>query len=269
MQHTIRSLELADIECIPSFQPKDWGDVATRFREHFGQSYFKPIKALKDNELVGIGQLILFEASAWLGNIIVKESHWHQGIGKSITLHLMEMAKDYNKSDLYLLATTQGQPLYTKLGFQTCGTHHFYKQEQPIVNSSRPHPAIRRAEPQDFAAMLQLDEQASGEKRGALLQRYLTGGWVFLAENQASIEGFYLPGLGEGLIVATNASAGIALLECRNQPNVVIPSDNIMVSKYLQTQSYQCFRTASLMYKGKNKTWQPQLIYSRIGGYAG
>ncbi len=265
---SIEPLALADIDQIPSFQPKDWSDVASRFRAHFGQLYFYPIKAVKNKEMVGIGQLIVFETSAWLGNIIVKESHQQQGIGRRITQHLMEMAKVLHREEVFLLATAQGQPLYEKLGFQTNGRHDFYNLENwtPIPP---PHPAIRRAEPPHFNQILTLDEQASGEQRSALLQRYFENTWVFVAEHQTNVEGFYMPDLGEGLIIAKHAEAGIALLEFRNKPQVVIPTNHLELSSYLKNKGCQCFRNAALMYVSKNKHGQPDMIYSRIGGYAG
>lgn len=266
---SIQALERKDIAIIPELQPKDWSGVASRFEEHFGWTYFYPVKAVMDDLIVGVGQIILFETSAWLGNIIVRETHQRQGIGRLITLQLVEMAKALSRNNLFLLATPQGQLLYEKLGFQTAGTHAFYRKETDNPITPVKHSAIQRADPHHFGQILSIDKTATGEDRSALLERYLAKAWVFESDLQTSIQGFYLPDLGEGLIVAGNANAGTALLAFRNQAQIVIPSENKAAVAYLETQGYTSFRTATLMYLGKNKKWIPSMIYSRIGGYAG
>lgn len=266
---TLQPLEWQDIALIPSIQPKDWGDVASRFREHFGQAYFYPIKAMKGSEMLGVGQIILFETSAWLGNIIVNENYWNQGIGRAITLELMQMAKAFGRTNLFLLATPQGQFLYEKLGFQVCGTHCFYRKETESTTIVNINPAIRQATPNHFDDILQLDAAAFGENRSALLKRYLSKAWIVQSDQQTSMEGFYLPELGEGLIVALTPEAGLALLNFRNQNLLVFPIENTALTEYVAAQDYQYVRNAALMCIGNEKQWHPEFIYSRIGGYAG
>lgn len=271
MNPTIKNLEFSDLELICQLQPPDWSDVMSRFREHFGQDYYYPVKAVVNNTLVGIGQLMLNRETAWLGNIIVHPDFRKRGIGRLVTLHLMGEAINRGKKLQLLLATLEGAPLYEKLGFVVEGEYHFFKKEPKFIGIHDIPYHIFIYQDKFLEAILALDAAATGEDRSAILQRFLPDSHVYLNEEK-EVEGFYMPGLGEGLVVANTPRGGTSLVRLREmQGNFynVIPTQSGEALRYLHAEGYQYFRKAILMRYGEMKSWKPEMIYSRVGGYLG
>ena len=116
--------------------------------------------------------------------------------------------------------------------------------------------------------------RATGQDREAIIRHFLTDAWVYQTGPYLPIEGFWLPALGEGLIVAENETAGIALLRKRNAANgpnpvIAIPDANLAAIRHLREAGYKGFRKIQLMHYGPMKDWRPEMIYNRIGGYLG
>lgn len=271
MNPTIQPLQSSDLEQIPRFQPLGWNNVAALFRLHFGWEYFYPIKAVLNGEMVGIGELMLTPDTAWLGNIVVHPAFRGKGIGKLLTQHLMDEARKRGKKRQLLLATIEGAPLYEKLGFLFEDEYHFFKKEPEFKGlQDIPHNTHLYREAY-FEAILELDARATGEDRSDILRRFLSTSHVYLHDNQV-LEGFYMPALGDGLIVATTPTAGRSLLRLREMQGkffITIPTQNEDALAFIQENGYTSYRKAILMRIGDMKTWQPEMIYSRVGGYLG
>jgi hypothetical protein len=77
--------------------------------------------------------------------------------------------------------------------------------------------------------------------------------------------------LGEGLIVANEQAAGMALLKMYLMQNskVVLPKENTTAVSFLLNQGYPIKRQAKRMYLGENIDVQFQSIFNRIGGNLG
>lgn len=271
MNPAIQPLQSSDLEQIPCFQPPGWNDVAALFRLHFGWDYFYPVKAMLNGEMVGIGELMLTPNTAWLGNIVVQPEFRERGIGKLLTQHLLDEARKRDKKLQLLLATIEGAPLYEKLDFQIQGAYHFFKKQpefkglQDISNNTY----LYRED--YFEAILELDARATGEDRSDILRRFLSTSHLYLNDNQA-LEGFYMPALGDGLIVATTPTAGRSLLRLREMQGkffITIPTQSEDALAFIHKNGYTSYRKAIFMRNGKMKTWQPEMIYSRVGGYLG
>ncbi|MDX1940593.1 MAG: GNAT family N-acetyltransferase [Saprospiraceae bacterium] len=270
MNKSIALLELADIELLQLLQPAEWNDVRPVFRSHLGQPYFHAIKVMLDAELAGVAELFLNGDSAWLGNIIVRSDLQRKGIGKYMTEYLIQIAQNQDKKLQFLLATQEGKGLYAKLGFECESEYHFLRKAPNIVSMGFADERIVLNNHQCNQQILALDALATGEDRSAILQRFLFEAWVFKIADEA--EGFYIPRLGDGVIIAKNEVAGLSLLQFRAQHDhnmVVIPQENFPAYNFLQQQGYEMYRRAALMRLGPMKAWNPHMIYSRIGGYLG
>ncbi len=253
---------------LPALQPEGWNDITTFFKEHHGREYFFPIQAMMDKELVGIGQLILTADAAWLGNIIVRPEFRRQGIGESLTSHLMAMAGSRGRKLMLLLATPEGQELYGRLQFRAESSYMFYRKEGPVPPPSD-HPHIARNVGAHNARILELDYLATGENRSAILEYYLDDCWVY---EKQRVAGFYIPKFGEGPIIADNPEAGTALMEKRRADKgvaIALPEGNREAIRYLEDEGYELCRHMLLMSWGEMKKWQPERIYGRVGGYLG
>ena len=121
-----------------------------------------------------------------------------------------------------------------------------------------------------FAAQLfALDQQVSGEWRSVILSEHLASAKLYL--NHTNLEGFYMPTLADGLIVANTPNAGIELIKHRLQTNdfAALPINNTLAIHFLEQQNWQIYRTSKRMFLGEKRTWQPQNLYNRINGQLG
>ena len=267
----VTSLARRDIPALTALQPPDWGDVRLVFNRHLDHDYFHAFVIKRNDGLpVGVGEVIRFNLTAWLGNIIVHPEYQRQGLGGLLTLHGVKYAQHHGLSSIWLLATPQGAPVYERLGFNLHGRYLFYRTDLPL----NPPEGVRcrRLKDIDHSQLFHLDQVATGEDRKPMLEVALQGA-LGTFSSDGRLTGFYLPQLGDGLIVANNQQDGMALLAQRQSNGksyVVIPEANTWLCNYLAIRHFTVFRTAQLMALGPTKkVWHPEMVYSRIGGYAG
>ena len=270
MAYKIQALSAADIPEIISIQPKEWGDISGGFRQHLGQPYFKGIKVVAEKQMLGIGQLIMHEKCCWLGNIITHADFRRKGIGTLITKELIRIGKTQRANAIYLLATQLGEPLYASLGFESISPYLSF-QNPSLVKADFTSSSIRPAALADQQQILALDKMASGEDRHLILQPHLANSFVYSTSN-SNIDGFYMPTLGDGLIVARTTTAGLQLFEKRQSEAkslVGVPEQNMEMQTILKSSGYSLTQEVLLMKIGPMKSWHPEMIYSRIGGFLG
>ena len=266
----ISQLEFEDIMNLNSLQPEGWNDIRKVFYTHIGKPYFEAFKGKLAGDLVVVGHIMYCRDSAWLGNIIVSKSKRNKGIGSSVTQYLIDQIIQQGFEKIYLLATELGRSIYYNLGFKEASSFSFVKFKSSDIHLDKSW-IIRRILDSDFPYIINLDMQATGEDRSAILKYFLVDGWIILRQKSV-IEGFYLPNLGDGLIIANNEAAGIELSKFRFQGGkdyVVVPNSNTdFIKKTGITYEIQ-ERIAYYMYRVMWKIWKPNMIYSRIGGYLG
>jgi Acetyltransferase (GNAT) family len=264
----VQNLEHTDLELINELKPADWPDIITPFTFYISSSFCFPVKVMNNGAIAGIGSVILHNEVAWLAHIIVHQYSRGRGLGGLITQTLVDIARKYNCATIYLLATEPGEPVYIKAGFVTETEYLFFKDIKPPANYALPAGII----PYSAAyreALAGLDRQVSGEDRMHHAAHYLDDGFLYLAGGIT--EGFYLPRFGEGLIIANTVNAGIALMKMRllTKTNACFPAGNKEAVALLYHDNYREFRGAKRMRLGQERIWQPENIYSRIGGNLG
>ncbi|MDR0231317.1 MAG: hypothetical protein LBI82_04280, partial [Dysgonamonadaceae bacterium] len=86
-----------------------------------------------------------------------------------------------------------------------------------------------------------------------------------------NIEGYYLPSLGEGLIIAETEISGIELLKLHLQHNdrVVLPKENLAAQKFLQEVGFEEVKSIKRMRLGEERKVKFVNMYNRIGGNVG
>jgi GNAT superfamily N-acetyltransferase len=257
-----------DVHNIRELQPDGWYDIATPFDFYTNSSFCFPIKIIAENKIIGIGATIVHYDVAWLGHIIVHPAHRNKGIGKFITETLIAIAKEKNCETIYLIATDLGAPVYEKVGFITESEYLFFtdvkmKTTDPISNSIISYK-------ENFKEQIALiDKITSGEDRMMHLEEFLEKGFVY--NNNETIEGFYLPTFGNGLIIAVTTNAGIALLQfhLRSSENVILPKENSAAIHFLHEHGYKEMRVAKRMRLGKERKHKLGNMYNRIAGNIG
>lgn len=153
------------------------------------------------------------EDAATINMVIVDEGWRGQGLGRRLMDEAMALAGD---RPLRLVATSDGLPLYEKLGFREVGTvlqHQGEAGPAPLVGAGEVSPAGAG----DRATIAALDRQAFGADRGLLLERFAELGSVTLLRRNGAPVGFAaLRDFGRGRVigpvVAPDADGAKALI---------------------------------------------------------
>lgn len=263
----IERLTAKDLKDVFHLQPEDWPDILPSIQYYCKSDFCFPLKAIRDNQLVGMGTAIIHGHTAWLAHIIVHKEYRNSGIGRAITQALIGLIHRTPCQSMLLIATALGEPVYKKVGFETEAEYLFF--ENGVLYNGEISKRIIRFEKKYKNELLKLDGSVSGEDRSKLLQEHMVNAHMFIENN--AVKGFYLPTLGEGLIIADTNDAGQELMKMRFTENkkFCIPANNQHGINFLHTHGFKEYRKASRMILGKRLSWSGDKIYSRIGGNLG
>lgn len=265
----LRDLELGDIPGLEWFAPEEWHVALDAvLLQHFGRPYFHGRVAADARGVVAVGQGIVTGDAGWIGNIIVRPQARRRGLGTRLTLDLVEGLRALGCLTLLLIATESGMPVYLKLGFRRTGEYVFLR-----VPRLPPPPTrfLRRLQPSQADEVLKLDRLATGESRVELLGPHLGTGWGHVAES-GSLEGYFLPSLGAGLVVASQAAAGLGLLAFKHaffRGDAVVPAANAPALQFLAAHGAEETSRSPRMALGDELAWRPEWIFARGSGYCG
>jgi ribosomal protein S18 acetylase RimI-like enzyme len=258
-----------DLAEIGRLQPDGWPDIVPEFYFYIRHSLCHPLKLILDDKIIGVGSSISFGNTCWLAHIIVDREYRNRGIGTRITEKLISDAENTHPDSFLLIATEFGFPVYKKLGFRIVTEYSYMERDTPLTGTGVCE-KIFQYEPKHCREILDLDRKISGELRHDLLKDYLETSFVFIDNN--SIQGFYMPGIGEGMILAEKPDAGMELMKLKYSGAVkaVLPADNTEGIDFLSKNGYRVLDTrGTRMIRGKAVQWQPRKIFSRIGGNLG
>jgi GNAT superfamily N-acetyltransferase len=259
-----------DIEFIHALQPEGWSDITEAFRFYLNLDFCNPIKIIEDNTIVGLGNSTIFKNTGWLAHIIVHKDYRNKGIGSNIVDALLNNLLEKSVQTALLIATELGEPIYKKAGFRPVSDYIFFKRQQPWIEIPISK-NISSYKPTHYNSMIELDKEISGEDREPLIKNHLKDAIVYL--DDGSVEGFYLPDLGEGLILAKTTTAGIELMKLKyasTADRAVIPSENHVGINFLRHHGFIETETkGKRMVRGKDIGWKPESLFSRIGGNLG
>jgi len=269
MQFDVSPFNIHLLDQLEQLPPREWQSNAYElFLYNDWQPWFYPYQVIISHKLVGFGMFFLFEENAWLGWILVHKKFRNQGIGTAISKHLVEQAAEKGAKNFLLTATELGKPIYEKLGFTTTSYYRFFitpELYKPHYDRSK----IRNANKNDLNAILQLDFEATGERRTKLMENHLEDCMVFFTDE---INGFYMPNLGNGFIVARDNLSGVELLNFRlkrNKKPIVVSDQNTETIEYLLQNGFTEGFKIPRMVLGQEPNWKPGMIYCRAAGYCG
>jgi hypothetical protein len=269
MKMEFESVTGADLPRLGSLQPEGWPDIITEFGYYLKKEFCHPVKVISGNTIIGLGVCIYFKTTCWLAHIIVDESHRNRGLGFQITEKLLDDRPSGSTDTFLLIATELGFPVYKKAGFRIVTEYKYLRRDRPWkdLNIS---PCIIPYETGYYSEIMALDHQITGEDRRHLLADHMQHSYLFI-ENH-SVRGFYLPELGEGPILSDSVHAGIELMKKKyaTVDKAVLPSENKEGIEFLLDNGFELSSTrGTRMIRGKDIDWNPQKIFSRIGGNFG
>lgn len=224
------------------------------------------VKYVADGRIVGTGSAILHRDTAWLAHIIVEKEQRGNGIGTSITDALIRSIDQRQYKTILLIATELGEQVYKKLGFEKEMEYVYLIDGQTEFHKSD---RIRPFDSSRTNAILELDKTVSGEERKGILEPHLENAQVIYKGE--GVEGFYMPALGEGLIIADSPEAGIELMKLKYTQikRAAIPAPNRPGLEFLVQSGFKERQRGSRMWLGKKLYWRPEKLFARIGGNLG
>lgn len=266
---TFSRIKNKDLREVRQLQPEGWSDIIPEFEYYINNDFCFPVKVVDDKKITGIGSAIILKNTAWLAHIIVDRKYRGRGIGSQIVEYLLKIIREQSVDTCLLIATEPGLPVYQKTGFKIITEYVFLKRIKPWIayaDSKRILPYKS-----DYYSMItELDRKISGEDRKVLIDKFLKKSLVYVENNM--VNGFFLPGLGEGLIIADTVEAGLELMKIKYSvyDKAILPADNYHGIEFLKQNGFMEADTkGTRMILGKNMTWRPEMIYSRIGGNFG
>ncbi len=267
----IRDLRTDEVPQLKEFAPPEWKtDLSQLFGRHFGRPYFHPIGADLDGSLAGCASGLVHGNAGWLGNICVPPQHRGHGIGTALTEELIRLFRSKQLAFQILVATPLGEPIYRKLGFEVVSYYIFLERQGEAV-SIEAAAGVRPFQPGDAEQIFELDTRLTGEMRRPFVSEFLEGAWVHTGPG-GRLDGYFLPSLGNGLVIATNDEAGTALMQLKlrlGATSAVVPEQNQVARDFLRGHGFvETFR-APRMTLGPDSSWQPERVYCRGGGYCG
>lgn len=257
-----------DLKFLSTLQPQGWNNISDAFKFYVESPFCHPIKAMAGESISGVGAAIVFEGTAWLAHIIVHQEHRNRGIGRAIVDRLMEIAKEKGCKTVSLIATELGRPVYLKAGFVDQNDYVFFKREQ--AKPEKPFPqGVSELGPDDRGRVLEMDRKLSGEWRQALFEGKWEGALVHRGSD--GVDGYYIPALGEGLVMAENDRAGLALLGVKmaGSVKIVLPAENVAGIAFLKDNGFVEASRSKRMVWGPPFPWRPERLYHRIAGNVG
>ena len=256
-----------DLSEISALRPEGWGDITPWFSYYLAHPFFSPFKAVEGGRIAGTGVVIFFGKSAWLAHIIVRPDLRGRGLGSAIVWYCLEVAAARGVLTVSLVATELGFPVYIKAGFRTVCEYTFFSRSEPAPFGGDPH--IVPFDGRFRKELLALDRNASGEDRACVLEEHLNAASVYV--DGGTLRGFYLPALGEGLVVADSAQAGEALLRLRTREKngAVIPSGNAFAASVLASLGFAPSGKGTRMVIGESLEFRPEMLFGRTGGNMG
>lgn len=179
----------------------------------------------------------------------------------------MTILSENNCSSQLLIATKMGENLYEKLGFKKSALYNFYIGQQ--INFPK-NENIRQLNKTDLKNILKLDFVVSGEYREHMIKYFLSDGYVYEDNISREIIGYYLPNLGDGVVLALDDNVGINLLKLKHslkKCKTVLPEQNLAGNEFLSKQGFKLHNQAYRMVFGSEVDWKPKSVFCRIGGY--
>lgn len=255
-----------DINKIANLQPDGWSDITREFRIFDSNNFCYPIKMVVDNEIVGVGNAVVFENSAWLSHIIVGKENRNRGYGFYIVEYLLNYLKSKPIETVLLIASPFGEGVYKKFGFRTVSNYSYLERKNAWTTKEISEKVVPY-ESRFYKEIIRLDKEISGEEREPLLKKYIQNSFVYIERGE--VTGFYIPSLGEGQIFADTPDAGIELMSMKYATNdiAILPEDNKIGLDFLKKNGFGLSATTGKrMILGKDIHWQAHKFYSRISG---
>ena len=184
--------------------------------------------AEKDDKIIGVGGVFIFQQVASVGYMGVLAKYRGQGIGTAIFSSLMDITISKGIKTVMLYASKLGEPIYEKYGFRgkyRASNYHMLKPINELLNVTK-NVSIVKYTPN---WVLNLDRETIGFDRADYLNARITlGAKLLIIENEGyALLSNVLSKLRLGPLIAKNLSTALQIIKKGinlGAENLIIPN---------------------------------------------
>jgi len=207
---TAADLDRVDQLMMVAYQAPSRRDELALYLETQPDGWF----VLADGEdIVAGGGAIAYGAFCWLGLIATDPARHRQGLATTLSVHLIEWARQRGCTTIALDASDAGRPVYERLGFQAVGVTRELMMPALVPGGGQQDAVALTADALD--EILGLDAPAFGGDRGALLRALARAGVSCHGAYDGARLAGYLFADGPGCV--SDASAARALVRAASR----------------------------------------------------
>lgn len=209
----------------------------------------------------------------WIGMVLVHPDFRRLGIGTQLLHRAIGRLKACNVKSIKLDATPMGKNVYVPLGFVAEYELSRYEGTPAAPNPAADRDVVALSEA-EFAAVIELDAQAFGSERSAVLHALASRNpeLCFAVRDGNGVAGFLIARLGATAVqigpwIARDPVTALRLLHaCFRQVSgrvfVDVVEPNAAASDLIRRQGFTVQRTLTRMYLGDNAhPGEPQLVF--------
>jgi GNAT superfamily N-acetyltransferase len=276
----IRDMTEADVEAALALaKAQGWRDRRRFYDFVLRTSTCQPVAGFAAGRLVATGLATANGPVGWLGSIVVDADFRRRGIGRAVTEDLCRRLRAAGCQTISLEATEAGRPMYEQMGFRLVTVYHQLQADH--LPEPPPVPAgatVRRLDPVDLPAVVDLDHLATAEDRSVpltVLAELGAGGWVL--ERDGAVCGFMFPAeRAYGPIVAPRFEDGLFLLDLHrhvvpagSHVRAGVPHDNSSAWQELAARGWVETWQAPRYLLGPDVQWRPDWIWGQLNSAMG
>ncbi|KKL95593.1 hypothetical protein LCGC14_1853040 [marine sediment metagenome] len=185
--------------------------------------------AAKNEKIIGIGGLFLFQQVANIGYMGVLPEYRSRGVGSGIFKKLVEKALHLKYKTIILHASKFGEPIYKKFGFQGSYYVNSYFLPKSVPNIETKYKEVKEIKLlPDW--LLKLDRETMGFNRSNYLKaRIALGAKILVIENEGyALISKILSRVRLGPLIATNLGTALQLIK----RSIPLGAEHIIIPKH-------------------------------------
>jgi ribosomal protein S18 acetylase RimI-like enzyme len=258
----VKNMEIADFDfAVRITDVKSWGLAEQDFEFMMELEPEGCFVLLDGSDRIGIATTVSFGKVGWFGNLIIDESKRNRGAGTLLVKHALKYLAGKNVDTVGLYAYVEKIPFYRRLGFE-CDSEFIILKGKGF--SSPVGANVRRAEKQELAEVIALDQSCFGASRRRMLEPILMDpdNLCFVSTEDGQILGFAIAKVYRGVAelgpVACKRGqaktafdllgATLSALEGLEASVFVPKRENRIVSKLLESGFNESFRVERMFH---------------------
>lgn len=218
-----------------------------------------------NGETAGFVTSLRHGRSGWIGNLIVEGGYRGQGIGESLFIHAVEALRSAGVETFWLTASKSGQALYEKHGFMGIDTIIRWVGTGRQRRDAHDH---RGETNTPGPSVSDIDSQAWGDRRDALLAATVTRGRLLLEESGFAVIQPCGTARQFGPFTALESGTAERVLDTAlrmtplgSKVYLDAPASNRTALRMFNRRRLRIAGTTELMYAGLRPEYRPELLY--------